>query len=178
MTRQKQDWIAHVVQEHEQRLVMYVWRILGRLDLAQEVVQEAFLKLWKADQEKVELHAKAWLFRVCRNHAIDLIRKHKKLSENEVDEERLISEDPKDHSIEKRMIKQEEASHLLNEVRKLSQKHQEVLRLKFEEELSYKEISAITGHSSSYVGVLLHEAIVKLRDRLSDKEFSELGQGA
>jgi len=46
----------------------------------------------------------------------------------------------------------------------LPQKHQEILRLKFQEELSYKEISEITGHSVNHVGVLLHQAILHLRE--------------
>ena len=42
----------------------------------------------------------------------------------------------------------------------------EVLRLKFEDGLSYKEMSAVTGKSVSHVGVLLHTALKRIRDAL------------
>jgi RNA polymerase sigma factor (sigma-70 family) len=43
---------------------------------------------------------------------------------------------------------------------------QEVLRLRFQEELSYREISAITNHSPSNVGFLIHAGIRQIRRRL------------
>ena len=48
----------------------------------------------------------------------------------------------------------------------LPEHQQEVVRLKFQEGLSYKEISRITTHSVSYVGVLLHEALKSIRVRI------------
>ena len=42
----------------------------------------------------------------------------------------------------------------------------EALRLRFQEELSYKQISAVTGHSVSHVGVLIHDGIRSIRRRL------------
>jgi RNA polymerase sigma-70 factor (ECF subfamily) len=44
---------------------------------------------------------------------------------------------------------------------------QEVVRLKFQNSLSYKEISAITGLSVTNVGYLLHTAIQTLRGKLN-----------
>ena len=43
---------------------------------------------------------------------------------------------------------------------------QEVIRLKFQESMSYQEISAVTGHSVSHVGVLLHEAMKEVRRKM------------
>jgi Ca-activated chloride channel family protein len=45
-----------------------------------------------------------------------------------------------------------------------------VLRLRFQEELSYKEISGVTGHSVGSVGFLIHDGIKKLRARLRPEE--------
>lgn len=46
---------------------------------------------------------------------------------------------------------------------------QEVLRLRLQEELSYKEISAVTGHSVSHVGVLVHVGLKTVRQRLGGR---------
>lgn len=49
----------------------------------------------------------------------------------------------------------------------LTPNQQEVVRLKFQNGFSYREISAITGLSESNVGYLLHIAIRKIRERLA-----------
>lgn len=54
-------------------------------------------------------------------------------------------------------------------MQELPEKHKEVLRLKFQEDLSYKEISTITGHSANHVGVILHQAILHLRQSMASK---------
>ncbi len=58
------------------------------------------------------------------------------------------------------------ASRVLEFVAGLSQNQREVVRLKFQSELSYKEIAAITELSVSNVGFLIHTAIKKLRVEL------------
>ena len=52
----------------------------------------------------------------------------------------------------------------------LSPNQQEVVRLKFQDELSYKQISSVTGLTVSNVGFLLHTAIRRLRDGLRQLE--------
>ena len=49
---------------------------------------------------------------------------------------------------------------------RLPPRQQECIRLKFQEGLSYKEISGITSHSVSYVGVLIHQGMKTLRASL------------
>ena len=48
---------------------------------------------------------------------------------------------------------------------------QEVIRLKFQHGLSYKEISSVTGLSVSNVGFLMHTGIGALRERLREKQI-------
>ena len=58
------------------------------------------------------------------------------------------------------------ASHVLEAVESLSEQEQEVLRLKFQEGLKYREIANITGRTTNAVGVMIHTAIKKLRTQL------------
>jgi RNA polymerase sigma-70 factor (ECF subfamily) len=60
----------------------------------------------------------------------------------------------------------EARSEILGMVDRLPDSQREVLRLKFQEGLSYKEISRITSHSVSHVGVLIHNAIKSIRLRI------------
>ena len=48
---------------------------------------------------------------------------------------------------------------------------QEVLRLKFQHSLSYREISSITGLSETNVGFLIHVGIKRLRELLPDTSY-------
>lgn len=59
------------------------------------------------------------------------------------------------------------AQSLVAEVRMLPESQQEVVFLHFHAALSYKEISKVTGHSVSHVGVLIHTAVGSIRDRLA-----------
>ena len=63
----------------------------------------------------------------------------------------------------------DESEYMANLVRQLAclpANQQEVVRLKFQEGMSYKQIAAITGLSVSNVGYLLHVAVNALRERL------------
>ena len=54
--------------------------------------------------------------------------------------------------------------HILSLMVGLPPNQQEVLRLKFQNSLSYREISAITGLSETNVGFLIHVGIKRLRE--------------
>jgi DNA-directed RNA polymerase specialized sigma24 family protein len=66
----KEEWLRSIIVQYEQRLIRYSTRITGNREGVREVVQEAFLRLWQTRDDSLE-NTCAWLFRVCRNHAID-----------------------------------------------------------------------------------------------------------
>jgi RNA polymerase sigma-70 factor (ECF subfamily) len=51
----------------------------------------------------------------------------------------------------------------------LPEKQQEVVRLKYQNELSYREISQVTGLSVSNVGFILHAALKSIREKLKEE---------
>lgn len=66
---------------------------------------------------------------------------------------------------------------LLRYVDRLTPAQQEVLRLKFQSGLSYKEIAEVTDKSVNHVGVILHQALKRLKAHLTDSGetiFNEL----
>ena len=60
----------------------------------------------------------------------------------------------------------EEAGGVLRLLNRLPENQQEVIRLKFQEGMSYRQISEVTGHSVSPVGVLIHEGMRTLRAKM------------
>ena len=56
-------------------------------------------------------------------------------------------------------------AHVLRLLERLPEDQQEVVRLKFQHQMSYRQIATITGHSESNVGFLIHTAIKNIRAR-------------
>ncbi|HSU67717.1 MAG TPA: sigma-70 family RNA polymerase sigma factor, partial [Tepidisphaeraceae bacterium] len=64
--------------------------------------------------------------------------------------------------------RQESYSHVLQAMQTLSPNQQEVVRLKFQHGMSYKQISEVTDLSVTNVGFLLHTALKTLREKLGE----------
>ena len=71
----RRQWVLAVLDRYEAPLVRYAARLLGDGDSAREAVQHAFLQLCERSAEEfIDGREAPWLFRVCRNKALDLIR--------------------------------------------------------------------------------------------------------
>ena len=66
--------------DFESPLIGYATSILHDADRARDVVQDTFIRLCQQDVEKVRHSLKPWLFTVCRNRALDLLRKDKRIT--------------------------------------------------------------------------------------------------
>ena len=157
-------WVRAAVDRFEKPLTLYAARLLGDAEAARDVVQETFLRLCGQDRAAVEPHLAEWLFTVCRNRALDVLRKESRmthLSEEQV--HRCLSPDPGPSDIVER---RDLAGRVLNLLETLPPHQKDVIRLKFQNGFSYQEISRISGHSVSNVGYLIHAGMKTLRSRL------------
>lgn len=155
--------IRRAIEAHQGRLIAFAWRITGDLETARDVVQDTFLRLCRQDLDAIDGHLPAWLFRVCRNRALDVRKKERPM--------RPLpdTEDPPDVAAagpHDQLEQTDGTRRILAALAGLPAAQQEALRLRFQEELSYKQISAVTGHSVSHVGVLIHDGIRSIRRRL------------
>lgn len=153
------DWVKAVLERWEAPLVSYARGILGDLERSRDVCQETFLELCRQPREKVEPRLRPWLFTVCRNKALDVLRKEKRMTAIDTDKQLESPEPAPGAATENR----ESVGQVLAAVAKLPERQREVLRLKFQSGLTYREIGEITGDSVSNVGVLLHNALKTLR---------------
>ena len=163
------------IQTHESELIRYGFYFVKNIEVARDMAQDSFLKLWQQDIEQIKNYSKAWLFRVCRNRCLDYLKKEKPMVSivSIGSKQEMQVEDQTSKNLEAEQTK----NHLHQQIAKLSDKYQEVIRLKFQNEMSYKQIAEVTGSSVSHVGVLLHEGIKSLRKnmQLSDKVSSDGG---
>ncbi len=141
------DDFPELVRRFELPLLQYAARIIGDRDRARDVVQETFVELQRAPRQQLDSAPAKWLFTVCRNRALNVCRKERRMTylDDEILEKREAAEPPPFARIE-----QNEASgFLLRIVATLPARQQEVLQLKFQNDLSYQEIADITKLSVS-----------------------------
>lgn len=153
----------HIIKEalarYERPLISHAKAITGDLESARDAVQETFLRLSRQDVAALAPRLAPWLFFVCRNCALDHTRKIVRFPEGELGEDHAdAGRSPSDEAEHG-----EETSILRRIVSELTPREQELVRLKFEAGLSYKEIGETLRISVSNVGVQLHNAIQTLR---------------
>lgn len=166
--------LRSAMSDFEIPLIKYAVSILGDLEQARDVVQDTFLKLYKQDPEKVRKKVKSWLFTVCRNHCYDLIKRNRRTSNLEEDEISYITSNDDNpfqviSFLEGREEIDEKIKILYSLIEELPSRQREVMRLKFQANLSYKEIAETIGISTSNVGFVMHSALKKLREDMKEK---------
>lgn len=154
------SWLQDLVARYERPLCQYACRITGNPDHARDAVQDTFLRLCRKGVLPDD-HVAPWLFRVCRNRCIDIIRKEKPM-EPLTDARAAVLPAPDPSPAEQAGLR-DAASLLLRKLAALPARQAEVIRLKFQHHLSYREIAAVTALSESNVGVLIHTGIQTLR---------------
>jgi len=169
------EWIKAAVDRYERPLTIYAARMLGDVHRARDVVQDTFLKLWQAERATVDGHLAKWLYTVCRNRALDVRRKEHRMTTLG---ERIPGN--KAEGVLARIsggtlpdapdsaVTQYPAAGVLAFVGELPERQQEVVRLKFQGGLSYREIAEVMETTANNVGVLLHTAIKSIRTRLAE----------
>lgn len=153
----------------ESPLLSYALRLLGDRELAEDTVQEAFMKLHSHFAEVRE--PRRWLYRTVHNAALNHRRQSGKtipLNLPDTDASpsnsgsRIASapETSDPQPLPDEQIARWEGIGLVRlSLLTLDERSRDLVRLKFIEELSYKQIAEKTGLTVSHVGYLLHHAI-------------------
>ena len=159
------EWMRGILLRFEGDLLRYARRIVGDEDHARDIVQETFLKLWRQDRAELDGHLVEWLYTVCRNQAVDVRRKEQRMQT--LAEGTLAVQENSDPSPGMLAERRDAAAQILDLVDRLPANQQEVIRLKFQSSLSYREISRVTGLTVSHVGVLIHTGLKTIRAKLA-----------
>lgn len=158
------NWLRSVLAEYEQPLTRYAAHITGDMERAREVVQDTFLKLCRQKQDRVHNYLAQWLYTVCRHGALDVRRKERRMTG--ISEARLQQQAYSGAEIPIVLEQKEQLADILSILRTLPANQQEVIRLKFQSDLSYLEISRITNLSVTNVGFLIHTGLKTIREKI------------
>lgn len=152
--------LRQVFETEESPLLRYAHGLVGQRETAEDLVQEAFLRLHENWLEVA--NPRAWLFRSIRNLALNHLRDHKRETPLDTDRElQSHSPDP-----EQCLGRQEAIGTLQLLVAELHEDDRNLISLKYNEGLKYDQISERTGLSVGNVGYKLHHALKNLADSL------------
>src|SRR5512137_283968 len=74
------SWVPSILAEYEKPLTRYAAHITGDIERAREVVQDTFLRLCRQKPAEIHSHLRQWLYTVCRNRALDVLRKERRMT--------------------------------------------------------------------------------------------------
>ena len=153
----------------EAPLLAYALRLLKEPAMAQDAVQEAFVRLhadWKSVRDP-----RRWLFRTVHNLALNQHRHDSKVVPLHPPTEGAVANDVDltDPQLlpDEQIIRLENIGLVRVSLGTLDERSRELVRLKFTEGLSYKEIAERTGLTTSNVGYILHHALKAIEAELT-----------
>ncbi len=144
----------------------YLYYKCGDIQQAEDIVQDAFIKLWKQCADIIYETAKSLIFKICNNALLNEFA-HKKV----VLRYEAMPRDDKDHESPDFVLETEEFRIKLEQaISKLSDKEREVFLLSRIDKKTYKEIAEITNITVKAVERRMSNAFINLR-KLLGKDF-------
>ncbi len=158
--------LAGLMGRYQDRLFRYLVRLLGDETVAEDIFQDAWLRV----SERVSRYDAArpfapWLFAVARNLALDHLRRYRGESLDE-GEERAEPEGAVEGNPLARLAMSERGTRLAAVVASLSTLDREVIALRFEQDLALVDVAAVLGVSLTTAKARLHRALIRLERRL------------
>lgn len=144
-------WFAEEVQPHEPALRAYLLSRFPSLNDHDDVVQETYTRLLRAQAAGNVRFAKAFLFTTARNAALDLFRRRRVTPMQSMSELKELAALEEPLGVVETVSQQQEFEILAEAVRALPDRCREVIMLRYRDGLSYKEIAAQLGISPETV---------------------------
>lgn len=161
----KTQAFERIVERYKHRCVRYAFRFLGDMDEAEDVTQETFVRAYKS-LDKLVSHDRfgAWLFQIlinrCRSSFDQKARQERWLQPMENIEEIVdpLTEAPAAFR---------QSDNLEDLLQKLGSVYREALILKYIDDMTYDEMSEVTGVGVSALKMRVKRGMNMLRDRLA-----------
>jgi RNA polymerase sigma-70 factor (ECF subfamily) len=162
---------TELMERHLNGVYTYALRLVGTEE-ADDIVQETFVKAWKAlsQYNPATSKFKTWLTRIARNTAIDHLRKKKHISFSEFEKEgaNLLAETvPDEHpSAEELIAEADDSAAVADALAALSPVHRDILLLYYTNRLTFEELGEMLGESPNTVKSRHRRALKALEQEL------------
>lgn len=158
------DAFGVLVRRHTERFYRLAYRYLQNKEAAEDIVQDAFLKLWEDParwQPERNVKFTTWFYRIVVNLCLDWQKKKRPL---ELDEEAELADDRE--ALEEAAIRAQEQKRLEKEIAALPERQRMALNLCFDEGLSNQEAADVMGLSLKALQSLIMRAKTTLKERM------------
>jgi RNA polymerase sigma-70 factor (ECF subfamily) len=165
------ELLDQLIETYQHRLMRYLVFLTGKHEVAEDLFQETWIRvLRRGAQYNGEARFDTWIFTIARNLVIDLSRKRKMQSLDEMCDATLherpfeiMEETP---SPLEQFRGREDAAEVVAVLHTLEPSYREVLTLRFHEEMSLDEIAGITRAPLSTVKSRLYRGLAALKPQL------------
>ena len=169
-----------LLERHKSRVFAFIMSKVKNRDIAEDIFQDTFIKVINSLQKgKYNEEGKflPWMMRISHNLVIDYFRKESKMRNIRPSDEFNIFDIIHDGSRrqDEEMIRKRVHSDLNKLIQYLPEDQMEVLKMRYFEEMSFKQISRITGVSINTALGRMRYALINLR-KLAEEKNIDLAQ--
>jgi len=167
MNREQQKF-SKIYDCYVESIYRFIFIKVNSQAIAEDLTSEVFLKSWKAFQQKEKpkiRNPRAFLYITARHLVIDFYRTKKQKQTVSIEDSKEI-EDTSERLEEKESIRSDVAL-IHDRLKELNHDYQNVIILRFVEELSIGEISEVLDKSKGATRVLLHRAMGQLKEKMN-----------
>ena len=160
--------LATLIKRHQSKIFGFIYSKVGDRDLSDDIFQDTFIKVirtLKSNAYNEEGKFLPWVMRIAHNLIVDHFRRNKKMPLYRETEEFSIFSIMTDDSltIENKLISDQVAKDLRQLVEELPADQKEVLMMRLYQDMSFKEISEITGVSINTALGRMRYALMNMR---------------
>lgn len=164
--RTQEKGVRALMDAYQSRLYWHIRRIIVDGDLAQDTLQETFIKAYQNfHQFKNDSQLYTWLYRIATNEALQQINKLKKMQKTDEDPEyhmqNLIADNTDGDGEEIQIL-------LQNAIQSLPEKQKLVFMMRYYDDLPYEEISKIVDMSVGTLKTNYHYAKQKIEEYIKE----------
>lgn len=173
-----QSAISKLIERHSRRVRDYIRMMVKDADLAEDIFQETFIKAVRViDEGRYTDNGRflSWVLRIAHNHVIDYFRAQKQnrqVSESNAGYNILGTLRFAENSIEDRMVSSQIEADIRALVELLPQEQRDVVRMRYYDGLSFKEIAEQTGVSINTALGRMRYALINMRKMISEKNLA------
>ncbi|WEK68817.1 MAG: sigma-70 family RNA polymerase sigma factor [Candidatus Chryseobacterium colombiense] len=164
--RTQEKGVRALMDAYQSRLYWHIRRIIVDGDLAQDTLQETFIKAYQNfHQFKNDSQLYTWLYRIATNEALQQVNKLKKMQKSDEDPEyhmqNLIADNTEGSAEEIQIL-------LQNAIQSLPEKQKLVFMMRYYDDLPYEEISKIVDMSVGTLKTNYHYAKQKIEEYIKE----------
>ena len=173
-----QSAISKLIERHSRRVRDYIRMMVKDAGLAEDIFQETFIKAVRViDEGRYTDNGRflSWVLRIAHNQVIDYFRAQKQnrqVSESNAGYNILGTLRFAENSIEDRMVSSQIEADIRALVELLPQEQRDVVRMRYYDGLSFKEIAEQTGVSINTALGRMRYALINMRKMISEKNLS------